>query len=119
MAYQPLATFDFKRLFIPAGDAAVIAEQNKKSLVSKGKQMTQEYLKKESEYLSKPMPDPRTKEGAMALGNMVSGFVGGGLKNVAKPLLVKAGDKTVELFHGTYKSSANKIIKEGFKLSPG
>ena len=115
MAYQPLATFDFNKLFVPIDQVEGLqkisdkAKKTGESLVAKGKQMTADYVKKETEYLNRPM-DVRTPEGLVNVSNMVGGFVGGGMKNLAKPLLVKVGAEAPAVFQG-FKDYTTRVLE--------
>ena len=132
MAYQPLATFDFSKLFVPIDQVEGLqkisdkAKKTGESLVAKGKQMTADYVKKETEYLNRPM-DPRTPEGMTNLSNVVGGFVGGGMKNVGnevagavKPLFIKATTEIQPAFQG-FKDTTTTLLDRltgKFQLSP-
>lgn len=124
MAYQPLATFDFSKLFVPIDQVEGLqkisdkAKKTGESLVAKGKQMTADYVKKETAYLNKPMTTQN-------VADMTMGFVGGGMKNVgnevakgvikvAKPLFTKAVDAIAPKIKGSkeFVSYAEDVYKE-------
>ena len=118
MAYEPLSTFDFSKLFVPIEqareqiDISAKAKKTGASLVEQGKEFVRTYPQRTKEHLASLSPiTPEGKFDVEKAANLAGGFVGGGMRNVAKPLFTKAVEQY--RYHETPISNLERIKSRG------